>query len=338
MRNYDDKKLKKALPYLITAFILIGMITISEMTGEREIIFPEVAALAIGYMISPKRLWAVSPERMLLYLTVCAIAGVMIVRFVPGPLWLQMSIAFAAGQVLYTFGGTSLAPFISAICLPVLLRTSTWIYPVSACLLSAAVILGRFLCIKANVRNREDFSPVNKPEHWTQYIFILLRIVLGTIIIYAAIRSGFNLVAAPPLLVAYTEFSRVRKWNVNPDGDGRSFKGSIRIVLVFTGIAAISALARFGISDRAGLPLTVSAVVIVFMIIVFAHLSKIFIPPVYAIAILALLIPEEAVMFYPLQICIGVSVFMASAGLIDGFQKIRIRKNIAQFEECDTQE
>lgn len=46
------KALKNALPYVLT-LILVGIMTfVAEILGEGEIIFPEITALAIGYMVT----------------------------------------------------------------------------------------------------------------------------------------------------------------------------------------------------------------------------------------------------------------------------------------------
>ena len=48
------KALKNALPYVLT-LILVGIMTfVAEILGEGEIIFPEITALAIGYMVTQK--------------------------------------------------------------------------------------------------------------------------------------------------------------------------------------------------------------------------------------------------------------------------------------------
>ena len=48
------RALKNALPYVLT-LILVGIMTfVAEILGEGEIIFPEITALAIGYMVTQK--------------------------------------------------------------------------------------------------------------------------------------------------------------------------------------------------------------------------------------------------------------------------------------------
>ena len=70
------KALKNALPYVLT-LILVGIMTfVAEILGEGEIIFPEITALAIGYMVTQKQGWKVNDSRMIALIAICAVAGV----------------------------------------------------------------------------------------------------------------------------------------------------------------------------------------------------------------------------------------------------------------------
>ena len=73
------KIFKSALPYILT-LILVGTMTfVAEILCEGEIIFPEITALAIGYMVAQKQSWKVNDSRMIALITICAVVGVLIV-------------------------------------------------------------------------------------------------------------------------------------------------------------------------------------------------------------------------------------------------------------------
>ena len=70
------KALKNALPYVLT-LILVGIMTfVAEILGEGEIIFPEITALAIGYMVTQKKGWKVNDSLLIALIAICAVAGV----------------------------------------------------------------------------------------------------------------------------------------------------------------------------------------------------------------------------------------------------------------------
>ena len=62
------------------------MVGVSELMGEKEIIFPEMAALTIGLWIVDKKVWTGSRLKLVLLMSIGAIVGVCIVRYSPFPL------------------------------------------------------------------------------------------------------------------------------------------------------------------------------------------------------------------------------------------------------------
>ena len=96
------KALKNALPYVLT-LILVGIMTfVAEILGEGEIIFPEITALAIGYMVTQKQGWKVNDSRMIALIAICAVAGVLTVRYIKVGLYLDC-ICICTNS-LYVFG------------------------------------------------------------------------------------------------------------------------------------------------------------------------------------------------------------------------------------------
>ena len=92
--------------------------------------------------MAPKRFWMVNSSRMVVMIGICSTIGVMIVRWGPSNVWLKVVIAFALGQLFLSLSGTSFSPMISAIVLPIILATDTWIYPFSAIVLTIMIVLG----------------------------------------------------------------------------------------------------------------------------------------------------------------------------------------------------
>lgn len=89
------KLLKNALPYILTLVLVGSMTFVAEILGEGEIIFPEITALAIGYMVAQKQSWKVNDSRMIALIAICAVVGVLIVRYIKVGLYLEILIAFA---------------------------------------------------------------------------------------------------------------------------------------------------------------------------------------------------------------------------------------------------
>lgn len=281
------------------------MVLASELFGEREIIFPEIAALSIGCFLPKRLVWKTDYLRMIICIEVCAILGVCIVCFVPIPLWLQIALAFAVGQIVFMLSGTSLAPMISAIVLPVMLQTRGLIYPVAALILTAFIAAIRIALEKCAVKECNDYRPAPKPQA-TDWLAFIYRTALVLIFSFLCVRMNSKFSIAPPLLVAFTELCKP---------DCPAGKKKPQVVLLVSLCAAIGAMARFVLVMNLGFSYTAAAMVIGILIVVLIRAFKLYFPPAGAMAVLALLIPDNAVLMYPLEVCGGIIVLALCAEL-----------------------
>ncbi|SFQ50039.1 hypothetical protein SAMN02910358_02485 [Lachnospiraceae bacterium XBB1006] len=306
---------KKYFPDMLTLVLVTGMVALAEVIGDREIIFPEITALAVGYMVSEKRSWMVNGLRMLLLITGCAIAGVLIVRSMGLTPLAEIVVAFALAQILFMVSGTTFAPFISAIVLPVMLRTTSWIYPIAAFVLTLCVILGRALLVKVGVKKEEKYNPVKtnvKECAFDSALRVACVLILGV----AAFAVDWKYMIAPPLLVAFTEFSR--KGN-------KARTIPVKVVAVITGCGLVGVASRMLLHEELGLPMAAAAFVATFGMLVIMRKNQLFIPPAGAITILAMLIPESALLSFPLQILLGSAAVMTiSRALFMGRQEEKV--------------
>lgn len=300
------KALKNALPYVLT-LILVGIMTfVAEILGEGEIIFPEIMALAIGYMVTQKQGWKVNDSRMIALIAICAVAGVLTVRYIKVGLYLEILIAFVFSQILFMLSGTTFAPMISAIVLPVMMQTESFIYPIAAFLLTIAVVLFRRFLLKVKIRDKEDFQLVNLHTK-SDVIDTAVRTICVAVVGFFAIWLGFKFTIAPPLLVAFMEFSR-------PKNKARN--KPVKTVLLITVCAFVGAVSRYVLNMTLGLPLTVAALTPTAIMLVIVYCTKMYIPPAGALTILGMIIPSESVLLYPLQILVGTAVIMLISRLL----------------------
>ena len=321
--NISDLKLKELIPYVCTVLLVALMTLSSEMLHEKEIIFPEITALAVGYMVAPKRSWKVNGRRMLLLITTCALAGVGIVRYSGLQVYTEMMIAFSIAQILFMYSGTTFAPFVSAIVLPVMLQTESLIYPAAAFVLTLLVILFHKWFLVNGLREDNEYVPVmlNSKDDW---IDAVLRIICVAVIAFAAIKSGFKFIVAPPLLVAFTEFSRPRNKTRNKP---------IKTIAVITLCSVIGALSRYMLSVKMEMPLTVSAIAATCIMLAVIYFSGMYMPPVGAITMLAMIIPEESIFSYPVQIFVGSCLIVLLSRIL--FMKRQDRKMYDKEHELE---
>lgn len=303
------EKMIDFLPVIFTLAVIGCMVAASELLDEREIIFPEVAAIAVGALLAPYFTWKTDKKRILFFIMLCAFLGMGIVYVCPGPLWAQLIAAYALSQLILAFSGTSFAPMVSALVLPVMLQTRTFLYLVSAFVFTSGILLLRTVLEKIRVhdvtiRAQDPYAALPFPHTRAEWWQIVKKILIAGVIITAAVGLGYRFVAAPPILVAFTEFA-------NPKAPVR--KHPFKAVILVSICAAVGAVSRLVFTITLGFPLTFSALIAGAVTIVFIYSFHMYFPPAGAMSLLAMLVPISAVRLYPVCAFIGVSIFMLFA-------------------------
>ena len=197
----------RLFPCVLFCLAVTGMVGASELLAEREILFPEAAAIALGALVAPRLAWRTSYPALLLSIALCAFSGILIVRVLPLPLAWQLAFAYLVGQLVLLASCTSFAPLISAVVLPVLLGTRSLVYPAAAILLTALLLFLRIVLEKTGIRAAVSFSPLPPPDRHDG-IALCLRSLLTAAMCLIAVRTSLLYLVCPPILVAFTEFTR----------------------------------------------------------------------------------------------------------------------------------
>lgn len=301
-----EKETKQVLPVVLAVLIVMLMTAAAELFGEKEILFPEIAAIAAGALIAPKFAWKASKLRIFVLICIGSVMGLIISMFVPLSASAKLCIAFLAASVLFMFSGTTFAPVISSVVLPVMLGTSSVVYPIAAAVLTLLILMAIALIEKLGIAEKIEFTPEPMPDK-TALIKLLARCLVGSIVIIAAVGIGFKFAAAPPLLVAFTEFCRT---------DSAVRKKPAAIILLIVGCALVGAVCRY-VFTLLGWKMFIAAGLAMLLVCIIMKSAKLFVPPAAALSVLAFLIPDEAVVTYPFQIAVGTVIF-AFSGIVFG--------------------
>lgn len=283
---------ERLLADILVLAIVAVMVGAAELSGQSEIIFPEITAIAVGAFLAPRLAWRTDRIRVLVTVSLCAVLGVLLVRYVPLPVWGRLTLAYGLAQVVFLLSGTRFAPMISAIALPVLLGTESWVYPAAAFLLTGLILLCHWGLERLGLREELRFSPIRPAA--ADWRAAGLRLALAAPVIWAALALDCRFAVAPPLLVAFTEFS-------SPTAAAR--KRPFRA----------GAASRLLIQGALGLPLILAALLAAAAMIAILRSLGIYVPPAGALAILPMLLPAERLPRYPLQIALGTALFLALA-------------------------
>ncbi len=302
------------LPAAMFLFLVTAMTFASVFLAEKEIIFPEVAAIAAGALLSPKLCWQTDRRRIFISIMLCALLGMLIVRFLPGSAAFKMTVGYALSQLLLLLSGTSFVPMISAMVLPVLLNTATPLYLVSAAVFTALVLFFSFLLEISGLRPAVRYVPLAAPDT-ASFRDLFYRTLIAGAVIAAAQSLHLPFIAAPPLLVAFTEFAKP---------GSKAVKNPLPVVLFIALSAASGSVLRLFLTEKEGLPLFLSAAAASLLYIVLLYKTRLFIPPAGAVMLLAMLVPADRLLIYPVLILTGCGIFMLSAM---GLDRIRNRRS-----------
>lgn len=295
---FSDPQLRKR--YFCAIAMILLMIGIAELLHEKEVIFPEMAALTIGMWIVDKRVWRVKHWQMLLLMTLGACAGVLIVLYSPFPLVVNVALAFLCAAIGLILTRASLFPLISACVLPVLLKTESWVYPLSVFVMTLIVIAAQRWMQHLGMRKPITYEAVERC--WTTDCFrwLCLMISVFAVACLAVYTSNFYFII-PPLIVAYVEF-------VNSKAGFRN-RPVLTVLLLFVGSLVGTVFQLIGYYYL-GLPETVIALFsFIVLFTLFEWLGKFF-APVGAMALIPMLLPKEALPWLPFQVFVGATLFI----------------------------
>lgn len=310
--------IKNIITSLISIFVVGVMVFASQHFKNPEIIFPEIAAIAVGSILSPRIKWNVNKWGMFWCIIVCAVGGVLIVKFLPFPIWMQMIMGYALAQVIFLLSKTTFAPMISAMVLPIMLQTSTPVYILSAICFTLLILIFRTILEKTNIVEISFYDRLSASNS-QDFFYLVVRSLIIVPVIILCIKFDFRFAVAPPLIVAFTEFSMSNK----------SYNELSKVVVLITATSLLGAACRYILTINFGLPLFVSAIITMSFVCVLMLKTNMFIPPAGAVAILAMLISEKYILIYPLEIFIGTAILSILAKLCSDyiFPKINHRKN-----------
>lgn len=287
----------------IFAIIMVClMVLISEIIGEKEIIFPEIFALLIGSWVADKRPWKVTKIKMLFLMSLSAFAGIGIVRYINIPIYFQIAIALAFTSIFLIYLRSTMVPMISACILPIMLGTTSIIYPISVITMVAIILLVEHIFIKLKWVSTSDEIVISSYKEeialWSKRITIFLILAIIPVL------SHNMYFIAPPLIVGYIELT---------NRDSRLRKKPVVVTGLILFAALIGVFMRIIVCETFGLPLTLAAVLATVGVLIIMNYTKIYFPPAGAIAILPMILPAKGILMYPIMVSIGFIVLLITA-------------------------
>ncbi|MCI1273020.1 MAG: HPP family protein [Clostridiaceae bacterium] len=313
--NVKALKLVKYERYLLALIMTFIMFVSAGLTGQKEIIFPEVLAIMTGAWLDSIQPWNVNKRRIFILTCLTAFIGVAIVKYIHIALFWQVFVAFVSCGVLLVLLKTNFIPIISACILPVYLQTTTWVYSVAVSIMTLVIITVQWLMEKYKLRSINHYNPEFDIKK-NILLWVKLFLIFGIIAIIP-IESKNIFFLAPPLVVTFVSFA-------NPKSPVRKKILPIYGVLVFAAIVGTGM--RVLLNMDLNVPLAICAVIsCVAMFFVFDY-TRIFFPPSGAVVILPFLLRYDDLKWFPLEVAIGAAVVISVSMIM--FREKRLKRDL----------
>ena len=144
----------------VSLAVVAIMVGSAEIFGEKEIIFPEITAVAMGALIAPVQSWNTSRTRLFAAIDSAAIAGVCIVRFIPEILILRIALGLLVAVSVITLSKTSFVPAVSACILPILMGTKSPVYVISVAVMTAFILIFQKALEYFGLHEKYEYIPI----------------------------------------------------------------------------------------------------------------------------------------------------------------------------------
>lgn len=289
----------------ISLAVVAIMVGSAEILGEKEIIFPEITAVAMGALIAPVQSWNTSRIRLFTAIVSAAVAGVCIVRFIPEILIPRIAVGLLMAVGVITLSKTGFVPAISACILPILMGTKSPVYIISVAVMTAFILIFQKALECFGLHEKYEYRPIGPSAELLKLRSKQVITALVICILPAHFHEIFFI--APPLIVAFFELSG---------------KGSKLMKRKYTAIALMAAAAftgvtaRFFISEKLGLTMTLGAVLSSAVIFVLCRKTKLYFPPCCAISTLPFIIPQTTMIKFPFEVTAGYIILTIAAVII----------------------
>lgn len=294
----------RGIRYTAAIIFIFLMFLIARITGNKEIIFPEILAVLLGAWCTEKMAWKTGRISMVIVMTIAAFAGVAVSRFIPVPLYFKALIGFVFAALLLIISDSAMTPAISACLLPIYIGTTEFTYSFSVMIMMILIAAGQKLMVELGIK--EGNVPVHyMPDFEEQLKLWAILFVAFMLLALYPLMSGNIFVFLPPIIVMFAESSQKHL-----------IKGVRAKMWLVTVLAAfIGGLCQFVLVDWFRWPVFIAGTVSAALVLLMQRGMKLNLPPACAIAILPFIIPDW-VMIYPFAVTLGSGVMLLASSFI----------------------
>lgn len=264
--------------YVLALAVISAMGVAATLLQDRAVIYPPVAALALGLLVKKQRPWHVSLWQIPGLLALSALVGTSLSTWLSAYPVAALSLGFLFTGALLLLNRATLFPSLATCLLPIVLHTTSWSYPLSVLMLSFAVTL------LSSLINRERWRSPSAPLSSSLHSFSIARtrhwllMWMGALPLLAlAEYLHKSALIAPPLLVVFVSLCQ--------PGD-RLHRHPRRVLSTIFLSACCGVLGRMVLFDWLCLPLFIVLPLTLLLSLFVMSRLHILMPPIAAISLL----------------------------------------------------
>jgi len=293
----------EVISYFCAFIFVVLMVGISEVYVDREIILPEVSAMAVALWVYRDQRWMIHSEKIFLWPTATALLGFGI-NILSIPFFAKLTLVLGGMLMFFLIFRYSLAPALATGFLPVVTDATGGSFLISILVTTLILML---VVMVFGLRTKHERSANVRPELLVVYALIVLVSITG-----ASLLGYPHLAVLPPVAVVVYEALHAQMY---------SWKVLLKQTMALT-VAAIVGVAAHWFFDGW---LVVALVCLPLMWLVLWQLGM-RMPALYAFPLLVSVFPQHAVLLIPMATLL---VTLLSLSLVLSYHVVKKRRSLS---------
>ncbi|TCN55628.1 hypothetical protein D0809_16150 [Flavobacterium circumlabens] len=292
--------------YTIAYGLILLMTAAAFHFKDKEIILPELAALSIGCFIYKKNTWTAKPLHLFLLPSITAFIGFFINQLEINMAAKIVVIMIVMLAVLYSIK-SNLAPALATGLLPIVTNCNSYIFLISIVLAMGLLAILTAVFFKPEVSGA---AVVEEPKSILAILVFLAVLIVWVII--CSVLGTMQIAALPPVIVMGYELIDKKMYS---------------FTMLYKQVAALMLAAFIGAQSFYFLDnFLLAAFVNLIAVTIMLHYLKMKMPPVYAMAMLPMVLPSYSHVYFALSTGITAAVLLGTVYLLINKTSVKLSR------------
>ncbi|NQX64205.1 hypothetical protein [Paenibacillus qinlingensis] len=293
--------------YMLVILMLVGSVSLQ----EKEILFPEIAGMAMGVMVFPVPHWIKKPLHLWLSPTIAAFLGTSLNGLSLTPLS-KLWLGFVIIVILMHLFRVNFGPTIPAALLPIFLGLHDYVFAITTAVFTFVIMIAAF-----KVRKPEQLTTAGPPQHFRKITDTVIISIILCAWIGLAFATNVEVIVVPPVFALIFEIFHTEKFNWK---------------LVPSRLAVLTLTALFAVSVYHLLPGSIVwvGVINILITLILCMLFKTPVPVAFGVSLMPLIVPAWGSWGFPVGVFVTTGVLMCVSA---GYRQLRNKQAIQRLSE-----